>query len=75
MINETRKRSLLKAVSFRIIEITATTLVLHFGLGQQWDIAVWWAIGLETMCLGLHFTFERIWNKTDYGRYIIKEDK
>jgi len=32
------------------------------------------AVTIETICLILHFGFERIWNKIPYGRYI-KEDK
>lgn len=68
-INETRKRSLLKAVSFRIIEITATTLALHFGLGEEWSIAIGWAVVLETMCLILHYGFERMFDRVQWGRY------
>lgn len=69
-VNETWKRSLLKALSFRVIEITATTLALHFGLGEEWGHALGWAVCLETMCLLLHLGFERIWNKVQWGRQI-----
>ena len=70
-VNETRKRSILKAVSFRILEITVTTLALHFWFKQGWSSSVGGAVALETMCLLLHFLFERIWNKTDYGREVL----
>lgn len=71
-INETRKRSLLKAVSFRIIEIVLDTLILSIFL--EIHIALGLAIGLECICLGLHYGFERVFNKIQWGRYIM-EDK
>ena len=71
-INETRKRSLLKAVSFRIIEVGLETLVL--GIFLDLHLAFKLALALECLCLGLHFGFERIWNRISYGRYIIKEE-
>jgi len=68
VIYETRLRSLLKAVSFRLIEIAVDTAILsifvHVGL------ALGLAIGLELTCFVLHFLFERIWNKIDYGRQV-----
>jgi len=74
MINETKKRSLLKAVSFRLIEIAASMAILHFWAGVALETAFGLAVTIETICLILHFGFERIWNKIPYGRYI-KEDK
>ena len=68
-INETRKRSLLKAVSFRIIEIGLDTLILSFFMTPA--IAFGVAVAVEVMCLALHFIFERLWNKTDYGGEIV----
>ena len=68
MIHETRKRSLVKAVSYRIIEVLVDTVILSFFVELQ--VAFWLAVGLEGMCLLLHYIFERIWNRIDYGRYI-----
>jgi len=70
-INETRKRSLLKAVSFRILEIAIDAIILSIFVSPQ--LAVTLAVLLEGLCLGLHFGFERVWNKIEYGRHIIKE--
>ena len=70
-INETRKRSLLKAVSFRIIEIALDTLILSIFL--EIHLALGLAIALEGLCLLLHYGFERLWNRTDFGRDIVKE--
>ena len=66
-INETRKRSLLKAISFRILEIAVDTLVLSFFVAPV--VAVMLAISLEGLCFILHYFFERLWNLSDYGRY------
>ncbi len=66
MINETRLRSLLKAASFRIIEIAIDAFILSFFV--HIGIAIGLAIGLEVMCFALHYIFERIWNKISYGR-------
>lgn len=71
-INETRRRSLLKAVSFRIIEIALDTLILSIFL--EIHLALGLALALEGLCLLLHYGFERLWNRTDYGRGFI-EDK
>lgn len=68
-INETRKRSLFKAISFRIIEIALDTLILSFFITPAVAFGV--AVSLEVLCLALHYAFERIWNKTDYGREIV----
>ena len=67
-VNETKKRSLLKAVSFRIIEIIVDSAILSVFVDIQ--IAIGLAITLEVVCLILYYLFERIWNKTDYGREI-----
>lgn len=68
-INETRKRSLLKAISFRILEIVLDTLILSFFVTPI--IAIGLAVTLEALCLVLHYGFERLWNKIGYGREII----
>jgi len=67
-INETRKRSLLKALSFRFIEIAIDSFIL--SLFVDIHVAIGLAVGLELVCFSLHFGFERIWNKVQYGRYV-----
>ena len=71
-VNETRKRSLLKAVSFRVIEVALDAVILSIFVSPQ--LAVTLAVLLECLCLALHFGFERAWNKIQWGRHII-EDK
>jgi len=68
-INETRKRSLLKAVSFRVIEIVVDALILSVFVSPE--VAIGLAVLLELLCLGLHYGCERIWNRIPYGRHIV----
>lgn len=68
MIHETRKRSLVKAVSFRIIEIIFDAVILSFFVELQVALAL--AVVLEGMCLGLHYIFERGFDRIQWGRYI-----
>ena len=71
-VNETRKRSLLKAISFRILEVAIDAVILSIFVSPQ--LAVTLAVILEGLCLALHFGFERVWNRIEYGRHIV-EDK
>ena len=84
-VNETRKRSLLKAISFRVIEVGVDTGIIYLAFSNldkigellhlsHLEAAFGLAVVVELMCMLLHFLFERIWNKIDYGRQII-EDK
>lgn len=72
-VNETRKRSLLKAISFRVIEIAASTTILYFWAGVSLETAISLAVVIEVICLLLHFGFERVWNKIQYGRHIVEK--
>jgi len=70
-VYETRKRSLIKAVSFRVIEIAVDSLILSFFVTPA--VAIGLAISIEGLCLLAHFIFERIWNKINYGRHIYEQ--
>jgi uncharacterized membrane protein len=65
-------RSLLKAVSFRVVEIAVSTGILSFFVSPE--VALGLAIGIELVCFALHYGCERIWNRISYGRYIEKEE-
>ena len=67
-VHETKRRSLIKAISFRIVEIAVDTIILNLFVAPAIALAL--AITLEAICFGLHFLFERVWNKISYGRYI-----
>ena len=64
---ETRRRSLAKAVSWRIVAAIITTLVVLAMTGRMEFAA---KVGLiDTLIkLGVYFVHERAWNKIDYGR-------
>lgn len=78
-MNETRIRSFLKAFSFRLIEIgvdTGLILVAFTHLERiaerigLTNAALILAVLLEGICLGLHYLFERLWNRSQWGREI-----
>ncbi|GEM_PF-1400897 len=73
MIHETRARSLLKAISFRVIEIAVDTAILSFFV--EVHIALTLAVVLELICFVLHYFFERIWNKIHFGRHEVRDMK
>jgi uncharacterized membrane protein len=64
---ETRRRSLVKALSWRIVAAIITTLVVLAMTGRLEFAA---KIGLiDTLVkLVIYFVHERTWNKIDYGR-------
>ena len=57
-INETRKRSLCKAISFRILEIVFDSLILSIFIEIH-------------LAIGLAIVLERLWNKINFGRETI----
>jgi len=65
--HETRKRSLLKAITFRVIEIAIDTIILSFFVVPH--VAIGLAVGMECICFILHYLFERIWNKVNWGKH------
>ena len=65
---ETRRRSLIKSVSFRIIEVIFTSMLLSLFVDAP--IAVGLSVASEGICFTLHYIGERVWNKISYGRYI-----
>lgn len=72
-INETRKRSFAKALSFRIVEITASSIVLSLFVAPYKAVGL--AVLLEGLCFGLQYLGERIWNRIGYGKEIIYTDQ
>ena len=67
MIYETRVRSLLKAVSFRVIEVALDTIILSFFVDAHIALAL--SLAVEFTCFIVHYIFERLWNRINYGRY------
>ena len=67
-VNETRRRSLLKGLTQRVIEVGVDTLIL--SLFETPHVALGLAVLIEGLCWCSHYTNERLWNKVDYGREI-----
>jgi len=72
-VNETRKRSLVKAISFRIIEIIVDIFIL-FGLIKTGLPALFiagvGAIVIEAFCGIGYYLWERLWNRINWGREV-----
>ena len=67
MFEESSLRSVVKALSWRIVA-TLTTALLVFAFTGRLDLAV--TVGaLEALAkMALYFVHERVWNKLDFGR-------
>jgi uncharacterized membrane protein len=65
-MKETRKRSILKSITWRIICIIVSILT-SFVLTGKWDLAV--AIGTvyNLITMILYYFHERIWNRINWG--------
>ena len=72
-VEETRKRSLLKGITFKILEIGIDGLVLWLLTDNPFT-SLGIALFLELNCYFWYYVNERIWNKIQYGR-IIKRTK
>ncbi len=64
---ETHKRSIAKAVSWRIIAVTITTLTVYFFTR---DVVLSVGAGLVDSAIKIfaYYGHERMWNKIDFGR-------
>jgi adenylylsulfate kinase len=67
MFEESATRSVIKALSWRVIA-TLTTTLLVYAFTQRTDLAV--TIGLleATAKMALYYFHERIWNRLNVGR-------
>ena len=67
MYEDSALRSVLKAISWRIIATLTTTLLVYLFTGRT-DVAI--AVGLLEAAskIVLYFFHERVWNRLDIGR-------
>jgi hypothetical protein len=65
MIIESKKRTLFKTISWRLVAILNSFLVLTF---QITDSNFLNAIYMNITGFFIYFVFERIWSNIDYGR-------
>ena len=65
MFKETKKRSIYKALSWRVIALLNSWIVLALAFTHS---SFWNAFIMNVIGFFLYFIFERIWNKIKYGR-------
>ena len=70
---ESRKRSLAKSISWRIIATTVTMLIAFIWL-EDWATSVTLAIVANGIQAVLYYLHERGWNRINFGRKKDKED-
>jgi len=64
---EKRLRSVLKAISWRVIA-TLTTILLAFLFTGNWTISASIGIVEAIVKIGVYYLHERLWNLTNFGR-------
>ena len=67
MVEETRVRSILKALSWRVLA-TLTTALLVYLFTRRFDIAITIGILEFVTKMALYFAHERFWNRLRFGR-------
>lgn len=74
-VNETRKRSILKSITGRIIEVTLGTTVqgtvfMLLGFPRAFELGFMTTIIEEVSCFCISYLTERLWNKINWGREV-----
>ena len=70
---ESRRRSIAKAITWRIIATATTMLVAFIWLGE-WTTSIALALMANGIKAVLYYIHERVWNRTDFGRKKVRED-
>lgn len=66
-IRENKKRTIVKTVSWRIIAVLNSWIILTIGLGES---NLEKAVLMNITGFFVFYFFERGWSKINYGRYI-----
>ena len=66
-MDESRKRSIAKTITFRIIGITVTLFITYIFLGNV-EQSIWFTIILNVSGLLLFYFHERVWNMISWER-------
>jgi hypothetical protein len=81
-VHESRKRSLLKALTGYLFEVGIDTLIIGMILGimgLSTEVAFTGGFGIslltELFCFLSRYGSERLWNRLDYGRHVTKREK
>ena len=70
---ESHKRSIAKALTWRVIATATTMLVAYIWLGE-WTTSIALAIMANGIKAVFYYIHERVWNRTDFGRKKVRED-
>lgn len=70
---ESRKRSIVKAATWRIVALVITMLVSFIWL-REWTTSITLALTANGIKAVLYYLHERVWDRTDFGRKKIKEN-
>jgi uncharacterized membrane protein len=65
-MNETRKRSIVKSILWRVICIIVS-VVTSFFLTGNWDVAVAIGIIYNAVTMVLYYFHERLWDRIAWG--------
>jgi len=74
-VNETRTRSILKALTSKVIEVVVDTAlvgeILHLlGVSNAFEIGGSFAVAVEVLCAVTNYFNDRLWNKIQWGREV-----
>jgi uncharacterized membrane protein len=66
VFKETRERSIRKSVGWRVVAFSNSWMILSLGLT---DIPLYNAIIMNVLGIVYFYFYERLWNKSQKGRY------
>ncbi len=66
-MNESHTRSLVKAVSYRVIS-TVVMMIIGWLITRQMKLALFIGFGDAAVKIGLFYAHERLWNRLRFGR-------
>ena len=66
-ILETKKRSIVKSLTWRVLALSNSWFILTIISDQSNFMK---ALTMNIIAFGLYYLFERLWNKIKYGRYV-----
>lgn len=79
-VEDTRARSLLKALTAKVAEILVDTLLVgsvlnYLHIPRPYELAGGFAVAIEVMCFITSYIVDRLWNKIQWGRRVEEIDK
>lgn len=72
-VNESRKRSIVKSLSFHIVQMVVDGIILYAMMRANLPIEVVAGAGaiiVECVCFGGYFFWERLWNRIEWEREV-----